>query len=535
MISSQLTKTCSPLSLRVLRALRYSSSSSIPVVQNFINGRFENSKTDKFIDVVNPATQEVLSRVPETTIEELKRAEEGALQAFKSWREVPVQQRQRIFFKLQALIREHTEELAKSITLEQGKTLPDARGDVFRGLEVVETACSMGSHIMGETLGGLATGVDTYSYRQPLGVTAGICPFNFPAMIPLWMFPVSLVCGNTMILKPSEKDPGAAMLLAKLAQEAGVPDGVLQVIHGAHQTVNFLCDAPSVRAISFVGGDVAGKYIHARGTANGKRVQANLGAKNHATILPDAPYEHTVNSILSAAFGAAGQRCMALSVVIFVGESKEMIKDITQRARKLKVGPGWVDGVDVGPVITKQSKQRIHDLIAQGAAHKDVELLLDGRVDINYVNDSVNKSGNFVGPTILHNVKTDNPSYLQEIFGPVLVTICVDTLEEAIALTNKSRYGNGCAIFTQSGAAARKFQHEIDVGQVGINLPIPVPLPFFSFTGSRGSIAGDVHFYGKQGAQFYTQIKTISSNWDSRAICTNSSSLSMAMPTLGNK
>lgn len=438
-----------------------------------------------------------------------------------------------MFFKLQGLIRDHTEELAKSITTEQGKTLADARGDVFRGLEVVETACNMGSHIMGETLGNLATGVDTYSYRQPLGVTAGICPFNFPAMIPLWMFPVSLACGNTMILKPSEKDPGAAMILAKLAQEAGVPDGVLQVVHGAHNTVNFLCDAPSIRAISFVGGDLAGKYIHARGTGNGKRVQANLGAKNHATVMPDAPYEHTINSLIAAAFGAAGQRCMALSCVVFVGESKNLIHEVAKRARNLKVGPGCEAGVDVGPVITKQAKARIHHLIEEGVKHGG-ELLLDGRNDINYVNGNVNKAGNFVGPTIIHNVSKTNPAYLEEIFGPVLVTVCVDTLEEAIQFTNSSRYGNGCAIFTTSGANARKFQHEIDVGQVGINLPIPVPLPFFSFTGSRGSIAGDVHFYGKQGAQFFTQIKTISSNWDSKAICTNSSQLSMAMPTLGN-
>jgi len=279
---------------------------------------------------------------------------------------------------------------------------------------------------------------------------------------------------------------------------------------------------------------VAGKYIHARGTGNGKRVQANLGAKNHATIMPDAPFEHTVNSLLAAAFGAAGQRCMALSCVVFVGESKEIIHEVAKRARNLKVGPGWESGVDVGPVITKQSKARIHHLIEEGVKQGG-ELLLDGRSNINFVNDKVNKEGNFVGPTIIHNCKATNSAYLEEIFGPVLVTVCVDTIEEAIRFTNSSRYGNGCAIFTTSGASARKFQHEVDVGQVGINLPIPVPLPFFSFTGSRGSIAGDIHFYGKQGAQFYSQIKTISSNWDSKAICTNSSQLSMAMPTLGNK
>lgn len=266
----------------------------------------------KWFDVINPATQEVLYSVPQTTPEELKRAEQGAIQALKTWKETPVQQRQRVFFNLQKLIRDNTEDLAKSITLEQGKTLQDARGDVFRGLEVVETSCNVAPAMMGETLGNVSRGLDTYSYRQPLGVTAGICPFNFPAMIPLWMFPMAAATGNTMLLKPSEKDPGASMILAKLAQEAGLPDGVVQIVHGGVDTVNFLCDAPSVRAISFVGGDQAGKHIHSRGTSNGKRVQANLGAKNHATICPDADKEAALNAIVGAAFGAAGQRLVSL-------------------------------------------------------------------------------------------------------------------------------------------------------------------------------------------------------------------------------
>jgi malonate-semialdehyde dehydrogenase (acetylating)/methylmalonate-semialdehyde dehydrogenase len=410
------------------------------------------------------------------------------------------------------LIREHTEELARSITIEQGKTLQDARGDVFRGLEVVETACNMGNSLMGETLGNLSRGLDTYSYRQPLGVTAGICPFNFPAMIPLWMFPVSTVCGNTMIMKPSEKDPGAAMLLAKLAQKAGLPDGVLQIVHGAVDTVNFLCDAPSVRAISFVGGNQAGEHIFDRGTKNGKRVQSNLGAKNHATIMPDADKEAAINAIVGAAFGAAGQRyvvcfliarggalifffirCMALSTAIFVGEAKEWIHEIVEKAKKLKVGSGLDPSTDVGPLISKESKERVERLIEFGV-QDGAKLLLDGRG----VNVPGFEKGNFVGPTVLFGVDAKNRAYQEEIFGPVLVALAVDTLEEAIEFTNNSKYGNGCAIFTQSGANARKYQHEIDVGQVGINVPIPVPLPFFSFTGSRGSIRGDIHFYGKQ-------------------------------------
>jgi malonate-semialdehyde dehydrogenase (acetylating)/methylmalonate-semialdehyde dehydrogenase len=501
--------------------------SNIPTVPNFINGKFEESKATKWFEVRNPATQEVISRCPQSTPEELARAEAGAKEAFKTWSQTPVQQRQRVFFKLQDLIRKHTEELAMSVTLEQGKTLADARGDVFRGLEVVESACNVASTSMGETQENLARGLDTYSYRQPLGVTAGICPFNFPAMIPCWMLSLSTACGNTMLLKPSERDPGATVMIAKLAQEAGLPDGVLQVIHGAHDTVNFLCDAPSVRAISFVGGNTAGEYIFDRGTKHGKRVQANLGAKNHATIMPDADKDATINAIIGAAFGAAGQRCMALSTVIFVGDTVNWLPEIVEKAKKLRVGAGVNTDTDVGPVISPESKKRVEQLI-QAGAEDGAKILLDGRgvVVPGY------EKGNFVGPTIVHGVDKNNRAYTNEIFGPVLVSLAVNTLEEAIAFTNASPYGNGCAIFTQSGAVARKYQHEIDVGQVGINVPIPVPLPMFSFTGSRASIRGDVHFYGKQGVQFYTQIKTITSNWDYKPAA---STLSMSMPVLGHK
>eukprot|EP01036_Dinobryon_divergens_P031763 gene31762-41227_t len=416
------------------RLLSSAAASAVPRVKNFINGVFEDSTTNQFIDLFDPATQKLLCQVPCSTIDELKRAEEGAVKAFKTWREVPVQQRQRVFFALQQLIRDHTDELAASITLEQGKTLQDAKGDIFRGLEVVESCCGIGTNLMGETLGNLSRGLDTYSYRQPLGVTAGICPFNFPAMIPLWMFPMAAACGNTMVLKPSEKDPGASMILARLAQKAGLPDGVLQIVHGAADTVNYLCDASTIRAVSFVGGNAAGEHIFDRATKNGKRVQANLGAKNHATVLPDADREQTVNAIVGAAFGAAGQRCMALSTVIFVGASKDWLPDIVEKARKLNVGSGFDPTTDIGWRILS-------------------------RRELN------------MGP---------NCFWMDE--------------------------------------------HEIDVGQVGINVPIPVPLPFFSFTGSRGSIRGDIHFYGKQ-------IKTVTSNWDYKP---PSSNLSMSMPTLGS-
>ncbi|CAM9631319.1 unnamed protein product [Discosporangium mesarthrocarpum] len=361
---------------------------------------------------------------------------------------------------------------------------------------------------MGETLEGLAAGVDTYSYRQPLGVCAGVCPFNFPAMIPLWMFPMAVTLGNTFVLKPSEKDPGAAMMLSDLAQQAGLPHGVLNVIHGGAEAVNFICDAPQIQAISFVGGGKAGEHIFSRGTSKGKRVQANLGAKNHAVILPDANREAAVNALVGAAFGAAGQRCMALSVAVLVGSTKDWADNIAQRAANLKVGPGFKEGTDVGPMISPEARQRAEQLIQEGIT-AGAQVLVDGRG----VSVPGFEKGNFLGPTILMGTAEGNPAYEEEIFGPVLYCVCVDTLQEAMDLINKCPYGNGTSIFTSSGAAARKFQKEIDVGQVGVNVPIPVPLPMFSFTGSRGSFKGDINFYGKQGVHFYTRTKTITSSW----------------------
>jgi malonate-semialdehyde dehydrogenase (acetylating)/methylmalonate-semialdehyde dehydrogenase len=499
------------------------------VVPNFINGSFQTSLSVDFIPVLNPATQELVALVPKTTREELDIATEGAYNAYLKWRDVPVQQRQRVFLKLQSLIRDHTEQIAELITIENGKTLSDARGDVFRGLEVVESCCNIGVLTMGETQENLSQGLDTYSYRQPLGVTVGICPFNFPAMIPLWMFPVALATGNAMILKPSEKTPSAAMYLARLAQEAGVPDGCLQVVHGSVDTVNYLCDAPRIRAISFVGSNTAGEYIFNRGTSSGKRVQSNLGAKNHVLVMPDADKETTLNALIGAAFGAAGQRCMALSVAIFVGETSDWIPDLVIKAKGLRVGSGLDTSTDLGPVVSADAKQRILRLIQEGV-DDGAECLLDGRI----LSADVNPEGNFVGPTVLSNVDTCNRAYLTEIFGPVLCCMSVENMEQGLEIINSCKYGNGTAIFTSSGFVARKFQHEVDVGQVGINVPIPVPLPFFSFTGSRGSIRGDLHVYGKQGVQFYTQVKTITSNWNS-AKSKSSTSLKTAMTMPTNK
>mmetsp|Transcript_24351 Transcript_24351/g.36537 ORF Transcript_24351/g.36537 Transcript_24351/m.36537 type:complete len:513 (+) Transcript_24351:54-1592(+) len=506
------------LSRRFIR--RFSTTTQL-----FINGEFKESKATQWIDVKNPATQEVVTRVPEATQEEMREAVEAAQAAFKKWSTTSVSVRQRVMFKLQDLIRKHEDELAESITIENGKTIPDAKGDVFRGLEVVESSCFIAPSMMGETVEGLAQSVDTYSFRQPLGVCAGICPFNFPAMIPLWMFPVAVTCGNTYVLKPSEKTPGATMLLAKLAKEAGLPDGVLNIIHGATDCVNFICDAPEIKAISFVGGDTAGKHIHSRGTKNGKRVQSNMGAKNHGTIMPDADKEATLNALAGAAFGAAGQRCMALSTAIFVGQAQEWIPELKSRAEPLVLGYGMDSKVDIGPVITPESKARIENLIAS-AEKQGATILLDGR------NPKVDgfPDGNFVGPTIIDNVTQDMDCYTEEIFGPVLVILRADSMEEAIEMTNSNPYGNGCAVFTQSGAAARKFVSEIDVGQVGVNLPIPVPLPMFSFTGSRASFLGSTNFYGKSGVHFYTQVKTVTTSW--KVDATKSSKASTTMPLL---
>jgi malonate-semialdehyde dehydrogenase (acetylating)/methylmalonate-semialdehyde dehydrogenase len=485
----------------------YSTAKRVPL---FINGQFVQSQTEEWIPVHNPATQELISLVPQTTTTELQQAADAASTAFQSWKRTSIVSRQQTMFKLQALVRREMDRIAADITSELGKTQADAKGDVLRGLQVVEHACSIPTLQMGELMEGVATDMDTYSIHQPLGVVAGICPFNFPAMIPLWMFPLMIVTGNTAIIKPSERDPGAMMILAELANEAGIPPGVLNVVHGGKPAVDFLCDTPSVKAISFVGSDRVGKYIYDRATATGKRVQANMGAKNHGVIMADANKNATLNALVGAAFGAAGQRCMALSTAIFVGEAREWIPDLVERAKALKVSCGTLADSDVGPLCTPEAKSRVERLVQSGL-DEGAKIILDGRG----IQVSGYENGNFIGPTILTNIKPEMECYKEEIFGPVLLCLTVPTLDDALNIINSNPYGNGTAIFTNNGAVARRFQSEVDAGQVGINVPIPVPLPFFSFTGSRGSIRGDLNFYGKTGVQFYTQIKTITALWRS--------------------
>lgn len=479
-----------------------------PTVKLLINGQFVESKTTEWREVINPATQEVLARVPFATQDEINQAVAAAKEAFKTWRKTPIGARARIFLKYQELIRANMKELAALLTAEQGKTLPDAEGDVFRGLEVVEHAASVGNLQLGELANNVANGVDTYTLLQPLGVCAGITPFNFPAMIPLWMFPMAIATGNTFVLKPSEQDPMVTMRLCELALEAGIPAGVLNVIHGGEMAVNAICDHPDIKAVSFVGSTKVGTHVYNRASLAGKRVQCMMGAKNHAIVLPDANKEQTLNAIAGASFGAAGQRCMALPVVVLVGEAQKWLPELVEKAKTLKVSAGTEQGADLGPVISCAALARIEGLIERGVAD-GAKLELDGRKP----NVPGFEKGNFVGPTIFSGVKPGMAIYDQEIFGPVLCVVEAATLEEAIEFINANPNGNGTAIFTQSGAAAHKFQEDIDVGQVGINVPIPVPVPLFSFSGSRASKLGDLGPYGKQVILFYTQTKTVTARW----------------------
>jgi len=479
------------------------------VVPMIIDGKKVTSQATQFYDVHNPATGELIARTPQCTPAELERAVDSCAEAFKSWRLTPPSTRARVMHKLEGAIRDNTEAIAKVLTEEQGKTIADAKGDIFRGLEVVEMACGMPSMLQGETLANVATAVDVHSYRIPLGVCAGIAPFNFPAMIPLWMFPTACAAGNTMLMKPSERVPLTTVMLAEMANDCGLPPGVLNVVHGGHDTVNFACDNKHIRAVSFVGGNEAGAHIYQRAGKNGKRAQCNLGAKNHAIVMPDADGVSVVNQLIGASVAAAGQRCMAISVAVFVGESKKWIPMIAEQASKLKVGPGNDASTDIGPVISMQAKARIERLIQSGI-DEGATAHLDGR------NPSLaegNQNGYFVGPTIFSKVERGMQIYDEEIFGPVLCCVEVATFDEALKFVNDNAYGNGAAVFTRSGAVARRFVDQIEAGQVGVNVPIPVPLPMFSFTGNKASILGDLNFYGKAGVSFYTQLKTVTSAW----------------------
>ena len=410
--------------------------------------------------------------------------------------------------RYQHLLKENHDELAELLAQETGKTFEDAKGDVWRGIEVVEHACNIASLSMGETVENVARKIDCYSVTQPLGVCVGITPFNFPAMIPLWMFPMAIACGNSFVLKPSEQDPMTPNILAELFLRAGAPKNLLQVVHGGKEQVDTLLTHPEIKAVSFVGSVPVGQHVYRTATDHLKRAQCFAGAKNHMVVMPDARKDQVISNLVGASCGAAGQRCMAISVAVFVGESKQWIDELKDELAKIRPG-AWDDGnAAYGPQISPKARDRVLTLIKQGK-EEGASCLLDGSdCTVDGLPD-----GNWVGPTLFSDVTPDMALYKEEIFGPVLCCMTVDTLEEALELVNNSPYGNGTSIFTASGAAARKYQHEVEVGQVGINVPIPVPLPFFSFTGWKGSFYGDQHAYGKQAVRFYTETKTVTSRW----------------------
>ncbi|KLV07901.1 CoA-acylating methylmalonate-semialdehyde dehydrogenase [Photobacterium ganghwense] len=481
---------------------------SMPHVPLYIDGEWTKSTSEQWIDVTNPATNQPIARVPMATDDEMAAAIASAADTFQRWKEVAVPERARLMLEYQHLLKAHHDELAELLSSETGKNFADAKGDVWRGIEVVEQAANISSMMMGEIVENVATDIDCYSMTQPLGVCCGITPFNFPAMIPLWMFPMAIAAGNTFVLKPSEQVPLTAIRLVELFEQAGAPKGVLQIVHGGKPQVDFLLHHPEIRAISFVGSVPVARYIYQTGTHNLKRVQAFAGAKNHMVVMPDANKDQVVNNLVGASVGAAGQRCMAISVAVLVGSAKEILPELKEAMSKVKPGIWNDSNAGYGPLISPQAKARVLSLIQEGK-DEGARCELDGSectVD-GY------PEGNWVGPTLFSGVTTEMSIYQQEIFGPVLICLEVDTLDEAIELINNNPYGNGTSIFTACGAAARKFQHHIQVGQVGINVPIPVPLPFFSFTGWRGSFYGDLHAYGKQAIRFYTETKTVTSRW----------------------
>ncbi|KAG8383628.1 hypothetical protein BUALT_Bualt04G0033800 [Buddleja alternifolia] len=487
------------------------STSDFPLkVTNYIGGKFLESKACEVVYVINPATQEVVSEVPMTTYEELEAAVVAAKQAFPAWKNTPVSTRQRIMFKLQELVRRDIDKIVMNIATEQGKTLKGAKGDVLYGLELIERACGMVTLQMGKYVPDASNGIDTFCTREPLGVCAGICVSNLPAIVPLWMFPIAITCGNTFVLKPSEKNPGATMMIATLAAEAGLPDGVLNIVHGNHEILNNICDNDNIKAISFTSSIAAGMHIYARAAAKGKRVQSNIEVKNHIIIMPDASADAALDALLASGFGASGiQRFMPSGVAVFVGGSTPWEHELVERAKLLKVNAGTEVGTDIGPVISKESKDQICRLVQSGI-QSGARLVLDGR----YIVVPRYEQGNFLGPTIICDVTTNMDCYKEEMVGPVLLCMQAKNLEEAIAIVNSCKHGNGASIFTSSCFTARKFQNGVETGLVGINVSLPLSSPFSTYKGSEAPTSGDLNFCGKAGVHFYTKTKTIIQQWN---------------------
>jgi malonate-semialdehyde dehydrogenase (acetylating)/methylmalonate-semialdehyde dehydrogenase len=493
-------------------------------IEHWIAGKSTAGTAGRTAPVYNPATGHQQSEVTLASRDDVDRAVAAASDAFPEWSQTSISKRTKIVFAFRELVNRHAKDIAELITDEHGKVLSDALGEVQRGLEVVEFACGIPSLLKGDYSDQVSTDVDTFSFREPLGVVAGITPFNFPAMVPMWMFPVAIACGNTFVLKPSERDPSASMLIAELWQRAGLPDGVFNVVHGDKTAVDTILDSPQVAAVSFVGSTPIAKYIHERGTANGKRVQALGGAKNHAIIMPDASIDFAADHLAAAAFGSAGERCMAISAAVAVGSAADRIVEaVNERARAVKVGSGRDAASEMGPVVTREAQQRILGLIDSGQA-QGASITVDGR---GYKVPGF-EDGFFVGPTVIDQVTTDMDVYQQEIFGPVLSVVRTDDVDQAIRLINANPYGNGTAIFTNSGETARRFQRGVHVGMIGVNVPVPVPMAFYSFGGWKDSLFGDKHIHGPEGVSFYTRAKVVTSRWPHSA---HASEASYSFPT----
>ena len=500
-------------------------AASLPQVPLWIEGRRQPASAQRFGEVFDPARGEAIRLTPLCEAQDVELAVSAAARAFPAWRDTPPLRRARILMRFRELLEADKDTLARLVTEEHGKTLEDAMGSVTRGIEVVEFVLGVPHLLKGEFAENVGSGVDCASLRQPLGVCAGITPFNFPVMVPMWMFPVAIACGNTFVLKPSEKVPSASLRMAELLQEAGLPPGVFNILHGDRVVVDALLTHPLVRAVSFVGSTPVARRIYETGTRTGKRVQALGGAKNHAVVLPDADMDFTADALIGAAYGSAGERCMAISAVVAVGAAGDaLVARLKEKAAAIRVGPGGAPDVGMGPVISAQHRAKVAGYVDQGVK-EGAELVFDGRG----LAVAGSERGFFLGPTLFDRVAPQMQIYRDEIFGPVLVVLRAATLDEAIARVNANPYGNGTAIFTRDGAAARRFQNEIEVGMVGINVPIPVPMAFFSFGGWKASLFGDLHVHGPDGVRFYTRGKVVTSRWPESA----APAPGLNMPTLG--
>ena len=479
-------------------------------IQNAINGALVTSSSSRSQPVFNPATGEESAVLPLSTVSELNDAVAAAKAAASEWGKMPPLKRARYMFKFKELLDAHAADIARAISKEHGKTHDDAMGEVARGIEVVEFACGIPHLLKGEFSRNVGPSIDSYADRQPLGVVAGITPFNFPAMVPLWMYPVAIACGNTFILKPSERDPSAPMLVYELFKKAGFPDGVLNVVHGDKEVVDAILDHPDIKAVSFVGSTPIAHYVYSRGTAAGKRVQALGGAKNHMVVMPDADMEKAADALMGAGYGSAGERCMAISVAVPVGEetADRLVSALKPKVEALKIGPATDPEAEMGPLVTKQAQERVLGYIDKGV-EEGAELVVDGRG----FSLQGYENGYFVGGTLFDRVTTDMTIYKEEIFGPVLSVVRTNSYEEAVSMIDSHEYGNGTAIFTRNGDAARDFADRIEVGMVGVNVPIPVPVAYHSFGGWKRSLFGDHSIYGPEGIRFYTRLKTVTTRW----------------------